>query len=242
MTVAAEALERIAQDLQDQARRLSISQLQHVITMLNKVLKDLQGQAPPGVRRAVQTLEAIHRVKQGDPINRVLQWLARHPWVAGIAIYVVLCSVLVVWHAVATTVVAPEDQRVCQTPTRMLPCQPRLGGIKVPVSLVLLVGFFHYHPRVLDAWVAAHLGAVHERFLPGKTPSVTGGCISPSLPSLMDTRCRRSPAETCSQPLAGDSAACSSGGRAVQGRRAWRARWPDGPWQKSQTSSPATIA
>jgi hypothetical protein len=39
-----------------------------------------------------------------------------------------------------------------------------LGGLKIPVRAVLLVGFFHYHSRVLKAWVATHIPIVREAF------------------------------------------------------------------------------
>jgi hypothetical protein len=39
-----------------------------------------------------------------------------------------------------------------------------LGGVKFPVRKILLVGFFHYHPRVLDAWVEQHVQAVQTSF------------------------------------------------------------------------------
>jgi HEAT repeat protein len=39
-----------------------------------------------------------------------------------------------------------------------------LGGVTIPLRYVLLVGFFHYHHRVLDAWVAQHLDTARKRF------------------------------------------------------------------------------
>ena len=39
-----------------------------------------------------------------------------------------------------------------------------LGGLKIPVRAVLLVGFFHYHSRVLKAWVATYIPIVREAF------------------------------------------------------------------------------
>lgn len=40
----------------------------------------------------------------------------------------------------------------------------KFGGYSLPLRFVLLVGFFQYHPRVLDAWVAQHSRSVRERF------------------------------------------------------------------------------
>jgi len=39
-----------------------------------------------------------------------------------------------------------------------------LGGFTVPVRQVLLVGFFYYHPKVLDAWVKKYVETVRQRF------------------------------------------------------------------------------
>ncbi|HEY9667123.1 MAG TPA: PBS lyase, partial [Coleofasciculaceae cyanobacterium] len=37
-------------------------------------------------------------------------------------------------------------------------------GISVPIRYALFVGFFHYHSRVLDAWVRSHVKSVREEF------------------------------------------------------------------------------
>lgn len=39
-----------------------------------------------------------------------------------------------------------------------------LGGIEIPIRYLLLVGFFHYRMRVLDAWVSAHVEVARRRF------------------------------------------------------------------------------
>jgi len=39
-----------------------------------------------------------------------------------------------------------------------------LGGMSVPVRYGLLVGFFHYHGRVLDAWVGRYVSTVRRGF------------------------------------------------------------------------------
>jgi hypothetical protein len=44
-----------------------------------------------------------------------------------------------------------------------------LGGVEVSLRGLLLVGFFHYHRRVLDAWVARHLESFHEHYQARRT-------------------------------------------------------------------------
>jgi len=45
-----------------------------------------------------------------------------------------------------------------------------LGGVKVPFRHALLVGFFNFHPRVLDAWVEKHIDTAREVFEEKPTP------------------------------------------------------------------------
>lgn len=40
----------------------------------------------------------------------------------------------------------------------------KIGGIDMPVRYLLVIGFFHYHPRVLDAWVSKHVAAARKAF------------------------------------------------------------------------------
>ena len=39
-----------------------------------------------------------------------------------------------------------------------------LGGVEISVAYLCLVGFFHYHPRVLDAWVSRRITAARDQF------------------------------------------------------------------------------
>jgi HEAT repeat protein len=39
-----------------------------------------------------------------------------------------------------------------------------LGGVEISVANLCLVGFFHYHPRVLDGWVSKHMVAAQDQF------------------------------------------------------------------------------
>jgi hypothetical protein len=46
-----------------------------------------------------------------------------------------------------------------------------LGGLEIPIRYAILVGFFNYRNRVLDAWVGRHIETARERF--AKNPIVT---------------------------------------------------------------------
>jgi HEAT repeat protein len=41
---------------------------------------------------------------------------------------------------------------------------PWFGGLKLPTRYVFAIGFFHHHPRVLDAWVNKHVSGAREEF------------------------------------------------------------------------------
>ncbi len=59
-----------------------------------------------------------------------------------------------------------------------------LGGI--PLSYFILGGFFHYRPRVLDAWVAEHIGSVREGFQ--KKLTVQQREVHVELPALLNNK------------------------------------------------------
>jgi HEAT repeat protein len=44
-----------------------------------------------------------------------------------------------------------------------------LGGFTIPLRHLLVVGFFQYHPRVLDAWTAQHLDKANKQFSKNST-------------------------------------------------------------------------
>jgi hypothetical protein len=45
------------------------------------------------------------------------------------------------------------------------------GEIKIPLRYILLVGFFHYRPRILNAWITQHLTTARAEFLRKRTVS-----------------------------------------------------------------------
>jgi hypothetical protein len=63
-----------------------------------------------------------------------------------------------------------------------LPAQ--LGGIKVPFRYVILVGFFHYSRRMLDAWVTQHLTTAREVFQ--RKPTARDRAVHIPVPVVLD--------------------------------------------------------
>ncbi len=160
---AADALGRIAISLQDKAKAnmLPPSQLDQAISNLEEALKILEDpeakfskESIAGVRRPLDVLKAQ---KNARLVNRMLQ----NKWVSGGAIYLVsLPSLwfLLLWlHPLWLLRINDALKPYTDFTLPVI-------GIKVPLRLALFVSFFHYHPRVLDAWVAAHLNSAREEF------------------------------------------------------------------------------
>jgi len=59
-----------------------------------------------------------------------------------------------------------------------------LGGIKIPLRYVLLVGFFHYSHRVLNTWVTQHLMTAREEFQ--RKTTVSDRAVHIPLPVSLD--------------------------------------------------------
>jgi len=59
-----------------------------------------------------------------------------------------------------------------------------LGGARVPLRHALLVGFFNFHPRVLDAWVEKHIDNAREVF--EEKPTAKDREVHVAVPVLCD--------------------------------------------------------
>src|SRR5919109_814726 len=81
-----------------------------------------------------------------------------------------------------------------------------LGGIKVPLRYVLLVGFFHYSRRVLDAWVAQRLTTAREEFQ--RKTTVSDRAVHIPVPVLLNGRGIPHLTVEQLQPIFNQSCAC----------------------------------
>ena len=158
------SLDTIALRLQSEAETLSDKELGDAIAFLEAgrdaadpgaIFERLDGTA----RLLALTLESrwTHR------IATAFKWLGEHRTIAGVAAYIIgvptLCF-LILW--LRPLWILRINNVVKQMADIRLPGWA--GGITVPVSTLLLVGLFHYHHRVLDAWVAAHAATARRRF------------------------------------------------------------------------------
>ncbi len=162
---AASGLGGIAGVFQDKAKKLSSTELEKDIADLEKALKiveDPDRQFPEEyiavVRRPLLALRAEQETRF---FNRSLDWIVQHKWLLGATSYVVLVPLL--WLALLRLrplwLLRINDALKPYTDVPL----PFIG-ISVPIRYALFVGFFHYHPKVLDGWVAAHLKSVREEF------------------------------------------------------------------------------
>ncbi|HAJ61412.1 MAG TPA: PBS lyase [Cyanobacteria bacterium UBA8543] len=162
---AASGLGGIAGVFQDKAQTLSSAELEKDISDLEKALKIVQnpeGQFPEEyiavVRRPLQALKAEKETRLFD---RTFEWILQHKWLLLATSYVifvpllwlVLLRVRPLWLLKINDALKPYTD----VPLPVI-------GISVPIRFALFVGFFHYHSRVLDAWVAAHIKSVREEF------------------------------------------------------------------------------
>lgn len=162
---AANGLGSIAGVFQDKAKTLSRSELEKDISDLEKALKIVEApecQFPEEYIAVVRRpLLALKAEKETRLFDRTLEWILQHQWLLGITSYVIFVPLL--WFAL-----------LWLRPLWLLRINNALKpytdvplpfiGISVPIRYALFVGFFHYHPRVLDAWVRAHLKSVQEEF------------------------------------------------------------------------------
>jgi HEAT repeat protein len=157
---AADGLTLIAEALHNERRVLSG-------TLLSKMERANDLMRKKGFRNTSRLQSAIVGLKN----TRRLSWrlwitekVQRHPYVAGIGAFYVL--LLGVWGALLGIrplwLLRINDRLEIVEGTLSL--EVATLQVKLPLRHLLLSGFFHYHPRVLDAWVAHYLPKAREEF------------------------------------------------------------------------------
>ncbi len=162
---AANGLGGIAGVFQDKAKKLTNAELDKEISDLEKALKiveDPAAQFPEQyiavVRRPILALQAE---KQTRLVDRSLEWIVQHKWWLGAIAYITLVP-LIWWILLGVRPLWLLQINNALKPYTDVPLP--VIGISVPIRYALFVGFYHYHPRVLDGWVASHLKSVREEF------------------------------------------------------------------------------
>jgi HEAT repeat protein len=136
---------------------------------LRRVLEALEEQekAKPGnvikvviaaLRTAVKKVEELAWARRRD---RFFAWVSDHPWVIVGVLYVPAWLALwglLLWLRPDWLLLLNEELR----PYTDVPI-PRTD-YKVPLRALILLKYFHYRPRVLDAWVRRHIDAARSNF------------------------------------------------------------------------------
>ncbi|MEP0916204.1 HEAT repeat domain-containing protein [Leptolyngbya sp. DQ-M1] len=172
---AAVSVGRLAGVLQDKAAKLSASELVAAYSTLETalpILENPQAQFNEEVTATVRrSLNVLKNEKDSRLFERVFEWSQANPAAALIALY--LLSMPSLWLTVL--LVRPlwllKLNNALQPYTDFEIASPLGGSIKIPLRFVLFIGWLHYHPRVLDAWVKQQINVAREAFAHKSTVS-----------------------------------------------------------------------
>jgi HEAT repeat protein len=182
---AVKGLGGIAGGFQDQANSLISSKLTKIISDFEPVLKTLEDNkekfTQSDIARIRRPLNALQGEKETRFFDRILESLLKHKILLGIAAYVTLLPGLwLILLQVAPLWLLKLNNALKPYTDFSLP----LISINVPLRYVLFVGWFHYHPRVLDAWVGKYIKSVREQFPKKDTVSSRNNYIP--IPVVLD--------------------------------------------------------
>ncbi len=165
---AASAINRLAGHVQDQSAKFSRDELSAIITTLDAAataFEDPKSNTNEEVRNSLRrSLIAIKAAKASRYLDQTFAWGRENPAFALIALYILatpgfwLLVLLLkpLWLLKVNDLLKPYTDFELPTP---------LGNtIKVPLRFVMFLGWLHYHPRVLDAWVDRQLNIAHDAF------------------------------------------------------------------------------
>lgn len=185
---AALALSRIAGSLQDGADKLPSDELDGAIAQLSQaltLLEDSRTNSNEEVLAAVRrSFNALKIERDSRLVERLSEWVRQYPWLVGAIAYATILPSLwltilwlrPLWLLSLNNALKPYTDFALPGP---------LGNsFKIPVPQVLFLSFFHYHPRVLDAWVARHLTQTQESFQ--KKQTVSERRVYISIPVVLD--------------------------------------------------------
>ena len=151
---AASALVSIALSLQEKAKTLTSPELNQAVSNLESALKIVEEPKADFSKEKIASLRVYINVLKAEQRERIfIKSIIQNPYFWGTGIYLFLLfgtfAIRPLWLLKIYETLKPI-------------------GFKIPVfgtdvSLGNLI-FFKYHPRVLDAWVAAHIQATRDEF------------------------------------------------------------------------------
>ncbi|WP_199245211.1 HEAT repeat domain-containing protein [[Phormidium] sp. ETS-05] len=161
---AASALARIALSLSEKAKDLSTEELSQVISHLEAGLKVLENSEKEFDKNDIATIRlSLDKLKQQQNAL-LLKLIRKYPWLLGVAAYLVFFPSLwgLLFWVRPLWLLKVNDS--LKTFDFVLGGGSLWGGVPVSLRALLFVRFFCYQPRVLDAWVAAHIRTVRREF------------------------------------------------------------------------------
>ncbi len=169
---SASAIDHISGSLQDTASSLTTSELVSAYAALESAQPILEQSKNVDVLASVRrSLSVLKTQKDSRLFERFFEWSRSNPAIAGVLLYLVampslwglLLLIRPLWLLKLNHLLKPYTDFEVPSP---------LGGsIKVPLRSVLFLAMFHYHPRVLDAWVAEQIEVAREAFIRKNTVS-----------------------------------------------------------------------
>ena len=165
---AASSINQLAGHIQDETPKFSRDDLASTIVTLDKVstiFEDPKSNTNQEVRNALRrSIVVIKAAKGSRYLDQTIEWSKENPAFALIVLYILVTPsfwllVLLLkplWLLKVNDLLKPYTDFELPTP---------LGNsIKVPLRFVMFLGWLHYHPRVLDAWVDRQLTIAHDAF------------------------------------------------------------------------------
>jgi Predicted NTPase (NACHT family) len=134
------------------------------IPSLKSAGKILQSSKYAETRRMTEAIDDTVLYLQLLWIKQLLpNWITNYPYVpviAGVYFLLLTISLFLLWlYPIGLWMI---NERISDSIEVTLPNW--MGGIRLPLRYLLPVGFFHFHPRVLDAWVEKHLETAAKVF------------------------------------------------------------------------------
>ncbi len=182
---AASGLGGIAGVFQDKAKTLSSAELEKDISDLEKALKIVEDPKAKFVEEDIalvrRPIEALKAEQESRFFDRTQEWIFQHKWLLIATIYIIFvpCFWLLLLRTRPLWLLRINDVLKPYTDFPL----PILG-INVPIRFVLFVGFFHYHPKVLDGWVRKYSESARQEFQQKDT--VSDRAVYIPVPAILD--------------------------------------------------------
>jgi HEAT repeat protein len=178
--VTAAALDRVAVALRQTRATPATESLQAANAAMQQSSDSTVRSHADNVSDAVAALETIRRRSLKERLLRPVQ---RHPTIALVlAVYIALAFLCggLLWLTPLSVLRINEALKTFP----MIKLPGSLGGIEISLPNLLLIGFFHYHARVLEAWVRRNIDPARAAFESFSEPEINAGSLE--LPVSLD--------------------------------------------------------